>query len=161
MAGKIPIPIGYQCASDPEEASLSSQEAFARWISRLRNDRAQAVLPFVRITHKPRRIVFADGSNPPFNVYTDSQDRLTGILAMNRASRARASYGNTLGNWFDEWPWDVTGMRHRIIFLHSKIPHLEVYIVVPNTLHHLKPHDTVHRPRVQDHGEPDDHIPNY
>ncbi len=161
MAGKIPIPIGYQCSSDPEEASEQAQDSFLRWLSRLRNDRAQAVLPFIRITHRPSRILFGDGSNPPFNVYTDAQDRLTGILAMNRNSRARASYGNTLGSWFDEWPWDVTGMRNRIIFLHSKIPHLEVYIAVPNTLHHLNAHDTILRKPLRGNPEHDDHLPNY
>lgn len=143
MSGaRIPIPIGNLDNGEKDPPDPEAALCFDEWLKRIIADRRNAAMPFVRVWKKPTRIVFADGSNPPFNIYTIEDNRVVGILAKNELFQARATYGSLLKDWFDLWPWTLTGVRHRIIFLHSREPYLDVLIAVPNQLMHLNVADT-------------------
>ncbi len=142
MNARIPIPVGYHQTDDVDEPSTEARIGFHLWLDYLIRDRKQAVLPFIRVWRSPIRIVFADGSNPPFKVYTNSANAVVGILAEDRRFHARPSYENLLASWFDVWPWVLTGIRSRIIFLRSREPRVDVLIAVPNQYTHILTPDT-------------------
>jgi hypothetical protein len=158
------IPLGWEAPPDlsayPGESLVLR---FNRWLDMLIDDRKKMVLPFVkifgkrltesssaldRISDRPIRLFFLDGSNPPFNLFTH-HDLVAGLIAMDGRYRVRSSYGSLLKSWAHEWPWTKTGLQFvvntdeqgrplgtisKYIFLRSDEPDVQIIIKIPNDI---------------------------